>query len=101
MYFVNEVVLNDFGFQDTLYKFTQDVIGPIADLVLPNQDRHEWNFESNYTFSVEVTHHLMFHGCLQLLHPTAMDNHLSFEFEMGEDTDLVLHKDSKCSSFKI
>jgi len=62
------VVLNDFGFQDTLYKFMQDVIGPIADLVLPNQDRHEWNFESNYTFSVE--------------------------FEMGEDTDLVLHKDS-------
>jgi len=69
------VVLNDFGFQDTLYRFMQDYIAPIANLLFPSRDRREWKFESNYTFSVE--------------------------FEMGEDTDLVLHKDSSDITLNI
>merc|ERR1712062_565116 len=67
------VVLNDWGFKNSLYDLTMEFIKPLANILIPSDDHEEWNFESNYTFSVE--------------------------FKFGEDEELVTHKDSSDITF--
>jgi len=73
----NGVVLNDFGFRDSLYSMTHEYITPLANLLIPSEHdvRQPWGFQSNYTFSVA--------------------------FKCGEDDELVTHKDSSDVTFNI